>query len=449
MDNAEGIDNRELRSFYEKLLNLPSDERKQIGITIRDCWLTTYDSLYRALYAGEEASFNDIKRSLIRVINRVYQNMSDKYLRSRGMLESRLPFLNLVVEHFKVPVVNYKDADKGSTYEKHEELSCSLSTQEAESMFHVNREYPSLITLNSDGKTVKYHAKFSDTLRGRATESKVGKYLKKVSTLADHEIADIVNNVNITVNFIDNGVVDYHYTREAIRNVYSNGPSSCMKSKGYNGVLSAECYATADCGVASITVNGRIVARCVLNSMNKTYSVIYGNVNLLSTMLERDGWISDEDLDGCRLLRIEEDGNILCPYIDGSATQVDLECDSLLITSYGGYDGQANICGILHKEDRTWCNGCDEYHDDDDMEDTSDGYRCSNCRAYYYRWSSWDETYISTDCTIYCDISDDYTYDSNSGYYEAPDGDSVSYNSDRYDEDDAKRYLGVEDEDED
>lgn len=162
-------------------------------------------------------------------------------------------------------------------------------------------------------------------------------------------------------------------TSDDIEHVYNHGPHSCMA-----GCSSVRAYATNDIALAYIEVDGRIVARTLVNDMDESrgYVRIYGNEELLLPLLSEMGYGNKVTLSGCSLLKLYDDDKVMLPYLD-CGSHVDDEGEVLIINKFGDYSAQ-NTGGYLYSYT---CDDCGEHVGEDEIYHVSDGDRsvCSAC----------------------------------------------------------------------
>src|SRR5690606_35167214 len=89
----------------------------------------------------------------------------------------------------------------------------------------------------------------------------------------------------------------------------------------------------------------------------------------LFTRLRKMGYTSHEEggsFEGAKLLRIEEDGSVLCPYIDGGYMITDTG-EHLVMGDNGEYDADRTDGYLYEPGDYWYCEACDgrrdEYHE--------------------------------------------------------------------------------------
>lgn len=175
--------------------------------------------------------------------------------------------------------------------------------------------------------TVSFYRSREDAWADKRTEMKLGRYLREYNRhLDDNVIADACAKIGVT--FVTDVILKMARTREEIREVYENGPESCMSGKGnvQGGVHPVECYASEDLAVAYLDRDGEITARTIVNPMKMQYLRIYGDSVRLSTMLEKLGYKqSSKALGGAKLLKIEVPDSpnyVFLPYLDGHYSEV-------------------------------------------------------------------------------------------------------------------------------
>jgi hypothetical protein len=208
-------------------------------------------------------------------------------------------------------------------------------------------------------------------------------------------------------------------TADDIERVYTTGPNSCM---GYDagsfegGIHPVRAYAGPDLQVAYIrNPDSDIVGRAVVWPAEKKHGRVYGDYERMTSSLRVAGYVAS-DLAGARLTRIETDAGLHIPYLDGCAHVSD-KGDYLLITPSGNIyadstsgvvssagplcyacndhldecDSMTNengdtFCDSCFYDRYTYCGGCYEYYDNEDMRAPEDGSDplCSDCHANTY-----------------------------------------------------------------
>lgn len=246
---------------------------------------------------------------------------------------------------------------------------------------------------------VAYNAEYVHLLQDRQTITTLGRYLnRRFPEVPQYIRAALANRFTQECGFAE---LRFATTRDEIRRVYTCGPSSCM-GKGTDhfntdGIHPAEAYASPDFAVAyAEDANGRITARAVVSTKdpdNKRYNTIYGNADLLGTLLANDGWEPDIDFTDHRFLAIEVHGNYVGPYVDGTCTDVYTivgDSDHLVIHpaktrigySVGETQNSHDSGGFFGNENTESCECCGDTvnTDCDGYDRTVDGdLICSSC----------------------------------------------------------------------
>lgn len=168
----------------------------------------------------------------------------------------------------------------------------------------------------------------------------------------------------------------------------------------------ARVYGAGDLAIAYISNDdGRTVARAIVWPDKKIYSRVYADNDHLHRLLKRDGYKqsryydSDNDsIEGARLLRVEnDDGNLVCPYVD--------ECDTVsddgeyLILDGGDYTTQ-NTSGYIKLQPEYTCEHCGDGMDEDDSRTVYVDAR----RNHPEQWCS----HCAENDTFYCEGTSEY-----------------------------------------
>lgn len=250
----------------------------------------------------------------------------------------------------------------------------------------------------------------------RITVMKPGRFLTKFysDVLTPEEIGDLANRY---IARSQPGTLHFAKTADEIEHVYTNGPNSCMAHDACEYSSSehpVRVYAAGDLQVAYI-VRGDITARALVWPEKKIYGRIYGDADRLRPALEQEGY-REGYLTGARLLRIEEDGGFICPYLDGDCTVSD-NGDYLVI---GGDLDADSTNGLIEDNGRT-CDCCgDRIRDDNVYWVTVDRWGseeswCESCVESHAVWCEREEMTIRdpdarslADGTYAPDWCDDY-----------------------------------------
>lgn len=268
---------------------------------------------------------------------------------------------------------------------------------------HVSVKNPGMISYTPDVRM---------GVRDRQVRLKFGKYLNKYygKHLATHEIAKLAAVLRTDVSELD---LHLARTEQEIVHVYETGPRSCMghgAGSFQSSVHPCTVYATEDIAIA-YTVredeNGdaRITARTVCNMIDRTHTTIYGDTHAIKPLLDDHGF-SYGELDGCRLLKIQESGDVyVMPYLD-SGEGVSHDGEYFVITDCPDYDAKSTegLTGELGE----MCEDCEEYTDEDNMTYIRDhGMVCECCIDSYVYIDSWDE-YVHTDSDSIIEFEGEY-----------------------------------------
>jgi len=254
---------------------------------------------------------------------------------------------------------------------------------------HVSRDDPSKIA---------YTPSERHGIEDRQVRMKPGKYLNKYfsSILSNEEIANWAGRFagENETNFLK-----FARTADEIERVYVDGPNSCMSDKSFeSSIHPARVYAAGDLAVAYIERGGEITGRAVCWPEKKIHSTIYGDDNRLKSALESAGYEKDS-LCGAKLLLIEEDHCIVCPYLD-NGEQVEISGNYLIIGDGISAQSTTGLVGT------NYCDCCEEYCSDTTLVGNENW--CESCM----------------DNAFYCDCCDNWY----------PCEDSIRINGRRYEE---------------
>lgn len=203
-----------------------------------------------------------------------------------------------------------------------------------------------------------------------------GKLLNKIGLPKDEVLLNSTLIASLKTHY--NTELKFTKSSEEVVSVYSRGPKSCMRKS-----QAVRVYATEDVAVAYLENGQNIIARavvCINEDIGLQYSKPYGFVEPLELKLKEQGFV-EGDLEGCKLLRIEEDDQIVMPYLDGVDRVTD-NSDFMVIDSDGefsasnetGYVGysECDCCGThisdgescySEHRDESLCESCyDEQH---------------------------------------------------------------------------------------
>lgn len=289
-------------------------------------------------------------------------------------------------------------------------------------MTHISVNDPSMVAFTASEE----HGQLD-----RQTRMKPGKYLKKFygHVLSDQEIADWAAAFNADAK---PKAIYWAETANAMEAVYVNGPRSCMAhAAGYynSSIHPVRVYAAGDLVLAYITRNnlpvergGEPTARVLCWPEKRVYGRLYGDGVRLRPLLEDLGYVED-DLDGARLLRIEEDdGRLVCPYIDGAQSVSDYGTHLLI----GGDEIDASSTDGLIGDESYRCEHCGDGVDPDETHYIEDRYEnwCRHCyENFAWTCERSGETYsenvewltLATGGRVHCSYDDDYWYCDHTG----------------------------------
>lgn len=218
----------------------------------------------------------------------------------------------------------------------------------------------------------------------RQIRTSPGRFIKKFwPDSSDEYIREIVD-----AHRAQYGPPTVHFAFDAhdITQVYKDGPNSCMGKEGWASPGVA-VYDGPDTVLALLKKGERITARtvCRVDTQPMQYTRLYGDDCLLAASLMKLGFVSGS-LNGARLRYAEDDGRILCPYIDG----VDCahEADDFLVLGNGELNTH-NTTGYTDDADddnQRNCDDCgDSYHYMDMATDVGDNYICTDCCNDHYQ----------------------------------------------------------------
>jgi len=190
-------------------------------------------------------------------------------------------------------------------------------------------------------------------------------------------------------------------TGDDIEWVYEHGPISCMVMDRDNRYIQSEThpvrvYESPDIAIGYLLKKGktdRVMARTVINTKCKEWTTIYGDQQVLESILRDQGY-TPGGLEGCRLKVIQDTKYPhydLCPYLDGDSTGIDYYREDnqtwLKVSNYGDFtaDTTSGYLGENEDEETFYCECCQEDRPEDDRMNTfRDGYVCQGCVEEYY-----------------------------------------------------------------
>lgn len=251
------------------------------------------------------------------------------------------------------------------------------------------------------------------------TVTSIGKYLRRhfsSEVLPDHKIRDITAAAAATQDEIG-----FVHTVEEMIDLVQKGPSSCMQSgwwnvhsHPYNVYLPKYGWHMAYRKQGG-EINGRCL--CLKDGDELLYVRSYKRSpeggrsesdERLEAWLEEQGYTStDEWPEGTRLGKVEYDGKILAPYVDGD-NQTANDCGSYLeITWRGDYD-LTDTDGYVNGGNDSTCTHCGEEFSSDDEEHIWVGYWgedivCGSCSGdfEYVRGREGSNYYVHESDVVY------------------------------------------------
>ena len=228
----------------------------------------------------------------------------------------------------------------------------------------------------------------------RQTVIKLGKYIARYFPhMAPHVVRDIVAQLQGALiaedlQFLTSAIDIYHAYKDI-------DGGSCMRVGHHSlqsGTHPSQCYAEQK-GVAIAHIRG--VGRGVVNTAQKTYFKIYGDSAKFIAILESAGYSkSDNGLEGLTLGYIEENGQIVLPYLDGTQdVELCRNGDGSHYWRVGGalpvengtgqHDSACGVDGFSEQSNdaRIMCHSCNERvpHDDSFYVESEGIQICESC----------------------------------------------------------------------
>ena len=298
---------------------------------------------------------------------------------------------------------------------------------------------------DSKTKTVKYFENLSKREKGVKTESKIGKYLRKIGPWYNDKQIELLVDFFIT----ENTVTDYKYMKgenpEDFEKVYRKKAESGRYLNSYK-CLNSSCmryefqdlkhhpayvYGTEDFSIRYLlNENGYSAGRVIVCHKTKEFGPIYASSEVAGDCLKEQvklefpcyGYTDEPDFDGAKLLAVKL-GLIeyLAPYLD-CYPSCNLEDDYFIIgkgnTSFSSLRGYVHTfetcynCGdsvedVITFDGRSYCDCCThycEYYREITLED------CHEVRISKYITQYWCESAIEDNAVWNEDL---FTYVSN------------------------------------
>jgi hypothetical protein len=190
-------------------------------------------------------------------------------------------------------------------------------------------------------------------------------------------------------------------TPDEIEAVYVNGPNSCMShdaSEYSSSCHPARVYGAGDLSVAYLKAGDDISGRALVWPDKKVYGRIYGDEHRMEVALGDLGY-QYGSLVGAKLLRIEDDdGVLICPYIDRHGYVED--CGDHLRIATDGIEAQSTD-GLIRRG--VSCESCGDVTRQDDIiyfQDTAYCERCHSDHTFYCH--GYEDTYHTDDYAGEC-----------------------------------------------
>jgi hypothetical protein len=177
---------------------------------------------------------------------------------------------------------------------------------------------------------------------------------------------------------------------DVIERVYRGGPSSCMShddSDYASSVHPVRAYGhSPDLQLAYYGDPDHASGRAIVWPERKIHSCVYGDTATMRVLLEKLEYTED-DLDGARILAIEEDnGTYLMPYVDGAEHAT--KRGKYLVFGSGSLSCRRTDGLSGEKEPENTCERCERAIDEE-------GSLCSRCADLQYYCSECDEYYFT------------------------------------------------------
>ena len=241
-------------------------------------------------------------------------------------------------------------------------------------------------------KTVTFFENLNKRDKGvRSNPTKMGKFFRKIAPFFnDKQIEFLVNytvsyfgEINYTHNIATGAKITEIYLSKAERGKYlakySCINASCMRYNSWS-VHPTKVYATESWELHYLTnEDGDIADRALVCKEDDVYSYIYASCeqsgNALEEKLEELEFTGAPDahkpFDGAKLLRIEDNGGIVAPYVDhlsyvkdcGDHLEITDGCADYYFNTTGGYVDckvtyECSCCGVeVNEDDVIWVDG--------------------------------------------------------------------------------------------
>ena len=275
-------------------------------------------------------------------------------------------------------------------------------------------------------KTVTFFENLDKRKKGiRSNPTKMGKFFRKVAPFFnDKQVEFLVNYTvsyfagsNYTYNVATGGEITKIYISKAERGRYLDRYSclnaSCMRHNDWD-IHPTKVYATESWELHYLTnEDGDIAARALVCKEDNVYSYIYASCeqsgDFLKEKLEEleftDVGDAHKPFDGAKLLKIEDNGKIIAPYIDHHSSVKD--CGDYLEITYGYSDYYFNdTTGYVECKTTYECSRCGaEVGEDDAIIVDDDSYR-ENCTFFC---DHFEEYMVGESCEVFYSMHRSYT----------------------------------------
>ena len=276
----------------------------------------------------------------------------------------------------------------------------------------------------SDGVSIAFTPNQEKLVADRQVVSKIGRFISKtynpyakennLQPISAENIAAISNLWRTAVNEQPAQLMYAEQSRDAIAEVYTNSPNSCMSSDTdefyTGGIHPTEVYATDDIKLAYIKRGLRITARCLINKTNDQYTRIYGDSATMKPLLKALN-LTSGDLTGARLLRIDntQESGLVMPYLDGECAIYSTNSDEYVKVGRGvEHLGQADSTQGMLEDHGMCCDDCGDHTHEDCIHyiESNDRHVCESCVDCNYVWSEYDQTMIRQEDAVYVEGHD-------------------------------------------
>lgn len=253
---------------------------------------------------------------------------------------------------------------------------------------------------NGNPGQLAYFASPEHRARGRVTETRPGRYLKKFfgHILTPEQIEHHAVQWDNCVAPLDAVITT---DPDEIERAYVGGPPSCMKGDASD--FSSHCHPvrvygnSPDVALAYIGDLDEAKGRAVVWPGKKIWARIYGDEKRTKDALERIGYREGTTTDwkGARLCKIEaRNGEYVMPYVDRIG-RVDDDGDYFALRVDGDFDAQ-NTSGLMEVTPRCTCALCgDRVDEDDSYYIEGEGDVCSHCLHSHFTFCHGLEEYVS------------------------------------------------------